>query len=343
MRTPHLVIAALVVLGLTACTIPAATAPDEKPLETTVAKLEAPIVTPVVAASPTLAHELLSREHEVMRAVGDADADLRHAAAVEALDAFLQRAVERVDALPPDRRPGDLFHAIQSVFGEQGYVLRVPTLLLTDALTTNRYDCDTGSFLFLSVAQRADLPLELVEVPEHNFVRWVSEGSHLNWDINDATSYTDARYIDGWYVSRHVDPDSDPTFGGYMVPHTRSHIDGYHDFLLGLYAGRANDAALKEQLLLRSIERRPGVGKSLAGLAWLYASHEDYTGDEHRRIALEYGRAAYERLPGDTFFQKVYSCALAANGRFDEAIAFERDHVANGWRLEQYAKGTDCR
>jgi hypothetical protein len=334
---------ALTVLGLTACTTPAAPSPDPTPIETSTSRLKAPLVTPVATAPPTLAHELLTREHEVMRAVGDADADARHAEAVAALDAFLRRAVERVEALPPDRRPGDVFHAIQSVFGEQDYVLRVPTLLLTDALTTNRYDCDTGSFLFLSVAQRADLPLELIEVPEHNFVRWSSGDDHLNWDVNDATSYTDAKYIDGWYVSRHVDPDSDPTFGGYMVPHTRSHIDGYHDFLLGLYAGRANDAALKERLLLRSIERRPGVGKSLAGLAWLYASHEDFTGEEHRRIALEYGRAAYERLPGDSFFQKVYSCALATNGRFDEAIAFERDHGANEWRLERYAEGADCR
>ncbi len=344
MRTVTFASLIIVSGALTACTTTAPVA-DVALVETAVGALEVPDVEPIQTTrlAPTIAHELLAREHEIMVEVGVEDADALHTQSVAALDAFLDEATARVDSLPEGSQPGDVFHAIQMTFSSQRYALQVPTLLLTDALTTGNYDCDTGSLLFLSVAQRADLPLELVEVPEHNFVRWSSGAVSLNWDINDATSYTDARYIDGWYVKRHTEPDSDPTYGGYMVPHTRDHIDGYHDFLLGLYAARAGRRGLEEELLRSSIALRPGVGKSLAGLAWLYASHEDFAAEEYQKKALEYGRAAYDRLPGDEFFQKVYSCALATNGLFAEAAEFERAHGASEWRLERYADNRDCR
>ncbi|HEU0134360.1 MAG TPA: hypothetical protein VFR28_06020, partial [Allosphingosinicella sp.] len=44
-------------------------------------------------------------------------------------------------------------------------------------------DCDMGAMLLMSVAQMTGFELSLVEVPEHNFVRWHGPGSErVNWD-----------------------------------------------------------------------------------------------------------------------------------------------------------------
>ena len=43
-------------------------------------------------------------------------------------------------------------------------------------------DCDIGTYLYLSIAERLKLPLSAVIAPQHIFVRWRNDdGSYFNW------------------------------------------------------------------------------------------------------------------------------------------------------------------
>src|SRR5262245_26806216 len=47
-------------------------------------------------------------------------------------------------------------------------------------------DCDTTSFLYLAVAEILGMPLFLVELPGHNFVRYENGATRLDWETMDA-------------------------------------------------------------------------------------------------------------------------------------------------------------
>lgn len=57
-------------------------------------------------------------------------------------------------------------------------------------------DCDMGALLLMSVAQMVGFELNLVEVPDHNFVRWHDgSGGRVNWDWTNWASFPDNRYV----------------------------------------------------------------------------------------------------------------------------------------------------
>jgi tetratricopeptide (TPR) repeat protein len=56
------------------------------------------------------------------------------------------------------------------------------------------FDCDTGSLIYLAVAELKGYPCYLVEVPEHNFIRWASRKNEINWDPIAKQSLTDIHY-----------------------------------------------------------------------------------------------------------------------------------------------------
>lgn len=57
-------------------------------------------------------------------------------------------------------------------------------------------DCDIGSYIYLSIAERLSLPIVGVLAPQHVFVRWVHEdGSYFNWETVTAQPHTDADYV----------------------------------------------------------------------------------------------------------------------------------------------------
>jgi hypothetical protein len=46
-------------------------------------------------------------------------------------------------------------------------------------------DCDTTSFLYLAIAEVMDLPIFMVEIPGHNFIRYQNNGDSLDWETMD--------------------------------------------------------------------------------------------------------------------------------------------------------------
>lgn len=81
-------------------------------------------------------------------------------------------------------------HALRQQYTFAG---KVP--LLSTALQEKRFDCDTASFVYLSIAEEIAVPLFGVTAPGHFFVRWYfSEKKYCNWETTQGKILTDAYY-----------------------------------------------------------------------------------------------------------------------------------------------------
>lgn len=89
--------------------------------------------------------------------------------------------------------------AVSDTMAQNGFGLYIPTDTLSDALLNRStagqpqrhiFDCDTGSFIFLTVSDSLKAPVSLVDITlpsgaGHNYVQWKLDDSHsMNWDMN---------------------------------------------------------------------------------------------------------------------------------------------------------------
>lgn len=105
--------------------------------------------------------------------------------------------------------------SVSDTMDRHGFEEYVDTETLSDALFSRGksklherhiYDCDTGSFIFLTVAENLKAPVVMVEIPnkysdvEHNYVRWVHHGeSFFEWDMNAKSSRSTPEGLTGNY------------------------------------------------------------------------------------------------------------------------------------------------
>jgi tetratricopeptide (TPR) repeat protein len=155
----------------------------------------------------TIAHEILKLESEVEGIPPNYDL----------LDALIDEVKSQISPKPSYSSSRE--EAI-TVLQQIAWVLRKKNIQVGDAMLligtctpqdegdTRKYiaDCDTLSFLYLGIGEALDLPLRLVSLTDHTFIRWhFSDNTYLNWETTTATEWTDSAYR-SWYNSTHNDP-----------------------------------------------------------------------------------------------------------------------------------------
>lgn len=120
------------------------------------------------------------------------------------LDELIDIVLSQVKYDPTSTTPVDqartISNAISRAMLDQGFALYIDTETLSDALFDRNavgesprriFDCDTGSLIFLTVAQNLGTAVAMVEMPlprsknHHNFVRWLQGQTALfEWDMN---------------------------------------------------------------------------------------------------------------------------------------------------------------
>ncbi|MFV8755973.1 hypothetical protein ACNOYE_35930 [Nannocystaceae bacterium ST9] len=201
-------------------------------------------------------------------------------------------------------------------------------------------DCDLSSFVYMTIAEAEEWPLSFVEVPGHNFVRWrFADGSHLNWDTNDAQQYTDDEYRRGDAGTAGPFDEATERAGGYLRDMTQGQIDGYY---ISLFIDRIDTPGCLKSAYDQVGEHNGMPPVVYNHFAWAFATKVEFQGTRHASQAPKLGELATAADP-DCAFWDTLSCAYAANGDFDKAAEVERLHVSSDSpRIPAYEAGRTC-
>lgn len=245
----------------------------------------------------------------------------------EALNHVVELAVaavrtSRVDQIPEERdRAIAIFRSIATTLRSNGFHHRVGTYpdSLTSVLSSSErvFDCDTGSFIFLSVADELKIPVYMVEVEvdkyspsrafgDHNFVRWVLKDEDVvDWDPNDERPRTG---------------DKKTSLYGYAW--SREQLIGYVMFVRGLDWEKRKqfDKALADYEF--SMKLFPQSPKAKNNIAWLLATKGElqHLGRQKEALRLAQEVVAAHPTPNNN---DTLACAYAINGDFESALRIE--------------------
>ncbi|MCK8500516.1 hypothetical protein M0222_22315 [Myxococcus fulvus] len=165
-------------------------------------------------------------------------------------------------------------------------------------------DCDTLSFLYLTMGDAIGLPLSMVESPArgesigHNWVNWSQDGKSVGWE----TLYP-------WTVSSNDKPQ------------TRTQTLGYvRKLIAGEWWHRGNEHKAAEQYALSTKDFPDAV--AFNNYAWLLSTSPDPAIRDPERAR----QLAVASIEADCnhFSIGTLASAHAAAGRFDTAVALQR-------------------
>lgn len=199
--------------------------------------------------------------------------------------------------------------------------LRRSHILSNEDEDFSHVDCDLGSLLYLCIGEALGIPLCMVEVPQHNFVRWrLNESLHLNWDTN----YGFNKFTDSGYASRYgVDPKHIIN-ATYLADLSVANVEGYFSFVRGITFQRAKEYANAIEEYRSAVRNYPQSPSSRNNIAWLFVSVRDtqqlVTSDEALQLMLETCDIDRSHNYLDTL-----ACVYAERGDFTTAIQIEME------------------
>jgi len=229
----------------------------------------------------------------------------------------------------------------------RGFGLWVPTENLGDSLEVRNqpneperhtFDCDTGSFVFLTVVENIGASASLVDITlpsgeGHNYVQWKLRKSqgHLNWDLN-----------------QQGECQTPPNLPGHEgVPLSRDAARGYALALRAELwkADHKYEAALEDFRSSMKLYSQGTIGYN--NFAWLVATREFPDRREHLPAALDAANhlVAMNRIAN---YLDTLACVHALAGNFSEAVKLETEAVEKSGkpsfkiRLAKFRQQLDC-
>lgn len=180
------------------------------------------------------------------------------------------------------------------------------------------FDCDLAAVIYVAAAERLKLPVFLVELPGHNFVRWQSTGVSLNWDPNDGISKSDQHFAQVSGIAA-----EDRALLGYLENRTRERILSYWLVRRGQRKIREQNFAQALADFRAAVRTSPEDLVACNELAWLLATSPDPAlrdGDAAREIAGKIVARA-RRIN----WLETLAAASAEAGDFPQAVALEEE------------------
>ncbi|MBI3334285.1 hypothetical protein HYZ97_02260 [Candidatus Pacearchaeota archaeon] len=137
--------------------------------------------------NPTSAHYALDIEQGLGAQEGD----------TTTLDTLLTSIERSLTLRPAYTREQALLvlSQIAQAIRHDGYKTKKQNFLYK-GLRSKKLDCDLYSLIYLGVAERCILPLSVVDLPGHWFIRWhFSPDEYLNWETTSAQEISDLEYL----------------------------------------------------------------------------------------------------------------------------------------------------
>jgi hypothetical protein len=244
----------------------------------------------------------------------------------ELIDEVLNRTSRDTAPASPSGRARHISQAVSDVLTKRGFALYVDTQTLSDALIdrsvageTERhiFDCDTGSLIFITVAENIGASVALVEIPlphstnHHNYIRWLGdEAPLLEWDLNlksECVTPPGLSGDDGKSLSR------DQTLGYALSLRAK------------LWERQARyDRAISDYQT--SMQRYQG-SSVYNNFAWLVATREVPRRKQLQQEALTAAARAVSMWPTANY-RDTLACVHALQGDWPEAVKYETEAIS---------------
>ena len=110
---------------------------------------------------------------------------------------------------------------------DQGYNEKIS--LLGDSFKTGQWRCDKLAFIYLSVAEMMDWPVDIVLAPKHMFIKWrLPDNSYFYWETTNGRAYDDEYYRSKFSISKEAILN-----GIYMKPLNESELQAVQYLNIG--------------------------------------------------------------------------------------------------------------
>ena len=236
---------------------------------------------------------------------------------------------------------------ISDTMAKNGFGLYIPTDTLSDALLNRAsvgqparyiFDCDTGSFIFLTISDSIKAPVSLVDInlpsgAGHNYVQWKIDDLHsMNWDMNGRAEC--------------LTPPDLPAYQG--KPMSRTQTLGYARALRAAIwsARQVYDRALAD--FRSAMQMYPESPLSYNNFAWMIATKDMPNRTALAADALDASLKATS-IESTANYLDTLACVYALKKDFSQAIKVENEALAKSpgtkdyeARLALLEKSVDC-
>jgi tetratricopeptide (TPR) repeat protein len=232
------------------------------------------------------------------------------------------------DGLEPTRY--DDAAALNELQGEEHNVRRARFIKARGAGPFYVVDCDIASFIYLGIAEVMNYPLHLIDLPNHNFVRWQSDaGKPVDYKPVDYETMDGAVTDDDYYRRNWNIPERFIGKGGVLKSMSTIEVFAYHDSTVAISWSWRGDYARMVDFYQRAISRDPTRAFSANNLAWFYAAVPKLELRDGKK-AIDYAKRAVELFPGSDNLDTL-ACAYAQAGDFKRAQATMAEAIAVGY------------
>jgi tetratricopeptide (TPR) repeat protein len=187
-------------------------------------------------------------------------------------------------------------------------------------------DCDTASYLYLAIGEVLGLPLSMVDLPEHNFIRWsFDRQSYLNWE----TMYGSFRSNSEYRLFIGDDDLAEELYNRrvYLVAMTPEEVMGYCYGARGIKWEKLKDDRRAIHDYETSIELYPRTPFAFNNLAWRLATSADANLRNGKR-AISLSQQAVAIHPDQGNYLDTLAAAYAEAGNFEKAVEIEKQAYA---------------
>ena len=189
--------------------------------------------------------------------------------------------------------------------------------LISTALREKACDCDVYVLFYLSLAERAGLPLQGVFAPKHMMLRWEGGATTFFWETTLAEAQDEAFYHE-WLQPA----ETAIAAGAYLHPLTQDEMTGYLYFLRGTRRLDVRQTEMARRDLEHALDLYPILPNARHALAITYAAQGNHAHairlfGEVLEIDPNFAKTFYRRA-GSYYLDGQYALALADYDRFLE-------------------------
>ncbi|PZR29018.1 MAG: hypothetical protein DI535_04740 [Citrobacter freundii] len=199
-------------------------------------------------------------------------------------------------------------------------------------------DCDLYCFIYLGIAEMNSLPLTMIELPEHNFIRWnFEDGKYINWEVIEGAYHESETTLSCYYrlndLNRYY----------YLRPWSVAEVKSYYFTLRGATFDY-NPKYLNPTKAKRDYETAISYSSNRAvtfnNLVWLYVVTPAFDTSFNLNLLLAMTDSAISKI-NDRNYYDTKAGLYAQAGNFKMAIATEEQGLKTLYDPDNVLQ--DCR